>query len=97
MAINLYPKNAKDRFELAFGYRWEEWDSLQAHLNFWGIDTREFAECRNGHEISSEKCELVADALAKHYEELPLAERDWFAGHAKRWRAFVKTDGCIQM
>src|SRR5689334_4973741 len=97
MAINLYPKTDKPDLDISFGYRWHEWDFLQAHLNFWGVDTSEFANCRNGHEISSKKCRLVADALTKHFGELPLADREWLAGHAERWRAFAKTNGCIQM
>jgi len=83
-----------DLIGAGLSYNWAGWRWLVAHLDDWGVDTKELRFSNDGDQISKETCSAIADAIEFHLDELTPYEQSWIEPHIRNWRT---CNGCIQI
>lgn len=78
-------------------YNLPGWVALLNYLKEWGVDVSKITDATGDDIISSQLCLAIAEALEVHYDELPLDDKEWLAGHDKHWQAVAKGGWCLQI
>jgi hypothetical protein len=95
MGMDLCPKRNKPSVA-GIHYNLMGWVTLCSFLKQWNVDVSEFSQLNDGDPIRAKTCIAVAKAIEEHFRELPRDDRAWLRGHARKWRALAKADGCRQ-